>query len=226
MADIFISYSRRDSEFVGRLADALQARGKDVWVDIDDIRDAEEFPEALRAAVAESDGFVFVITPDSVESSFCDQEVAHALELGKRIIPLELRKVADQQIPDAIRVRNWIPVNTGRAFRPGVERLLEALEADLDHAKAHTRWTREAVEWDSAGRDKSFLLRGSELAAAEEWLRGAIGRDPTPTHLQRTYIAESRDAADSDGRSSNAVAAFAAGVCAGALATALVRRRR
>ena len=38
MADLFLSYSRLDGEFVRRLASALQARGKDVWVDVDGIR--------------------------------------------------------------------------------------------------------------------------------------------------------------------------------------------
>src|SRR5204863_6354363 len=88
MADVFISYSRRDSDFVGRLSDALAARGKEVWVDIEGIRDAEVFPAALRAAVESSDGFVFVISSESIESRYCEQEVDHAIESGKRIVPL------------------------------------------------------------------------------------------------------------------------------------------
>ena len=65
MADVFLSYSRRDGKFVRRLASALQDRGKEVWVDVDGIRDAEVFPEALRRAIESSDAFVFVISPDS-----------------------------------------------------------------------------------------------------------------------------------------------------------------
>ena len=40
MSDVFVSYSRRDAEFVMRLADDLKSRGKDVWVDVEGIRDA------------------------------------------------------------------------------------------------------------------------------------------------------------------------------------------
>jgi hypothetical protein len=65
MADVFVSYSRRDTEAVQRLVEGLQARGKEVWLDVDGIRDAEVFPAALRRAVEGSDGFVFVISPDS-----------------------------------------------------------------------------------------------------------------------------------------------------------------
>jgi hypothetical protein len=131
MADVFVSYSRRDSEFVSRLAEALQARGKDVWIDVEGIRDAEVFPSALSAAVEGSDGFVFVISPDSVASRFCGQEVEHALELNKRIVPLALRAVPDEQVPQGIRERNWIPVGDDGDFDPGVERLVAALDTDL-----------------------------------------------------------------------------------------------
>ena len=73
MADVFVSYSRRDGEFVRRLAEALGERGKEAWVDVEGIRDAEVFPAVLRAAIQESDGFVFVVSPDSVASSYCEQ---------------------------------------------------------------------------------------------------------------------------------------------------------
>ncbi len=98
MADVFLSYSRLDGAFVRRLSSALEARGKDVWVDVDGIRDGEVFPEALRRAIESSDAFVFVISPDSVRSSFCEEEVEHAAHLNKRIVPLSLRPVADEDL--------------------------------------------------------------------------------------------------------------------------------
>ena len=195
MADVFVSYSRRDSETVQRIVSALQERGKDVWLDVDGIRDAEVFPAALRTAVEGSDSFVFVISPDSVASRFCEQEVEHALELNKRIVPLALRPVADEEVPEGIRVRNWIPIATEEDFGPGVERLVGALDTDLEHAREHTRWLLKALEWDGEGRDRSFLLRGSELAAAERWLAAAEGKQPQPTALHREYLAQSRNAA-------------------------------
>ena len=81
MADVFISYSRADAEYVRRLQGELQSRGKDVWMDVEGIRDAELFPAALLRAIESSDAFVFVITPESVRSAFCEQEVAHASDL-------------------------------------------------------------------------------------------------------------------------------------------------
>ncbi len=98
VADAFLSYSRLDGTFVRRLASALEERGKTVWVDVDGIRDGEVFPEALRRAIESSDAFVFVIAPDSVQSSFCAEEVEHAATLNKRIVPLSLRPVPDERV--------------------------------------------------------------------------------------------------------------------------------
>jgi TIR domain len=94
---------------VQRLAHDLQGRGKDVWVDVEGIRDADVFPVALRRAIESSDAFVFVISPELVRSEFCEQEVAYASESNKRIVPLSLREVPDKEIPEQIRVRTWIP---------------------------------------------------------------------------------------------------------------------
>jgi WD40 repeat protein len=226
VADVFVSYSRRDGEFVRRLVDALGERGKEAWVDVEGIRDAEVFPERLRSAIEESDGFLFVISPDAVASEYCEQEVEHALELNKRIVPLLLRQVADSDVPEGIRVRNWIPIGADGAFEPGVTRVVEALDTDLEWTKAHTRWLLKALEWDAEGREKSFLLRGSELSAAEAWLAQEAAKEPEPTGLQREYVAASRVAASKRQRRLLGVAAGVVAVSLGLLVFALISRNQ
>ena len=195
MSDVFISYSRRDSDYVRRLARELEARGKEAWVDTDGIRDAEVFPAALRRAIESSDAFVFVISPDSVRSAFCEQEVEHAVELNKRVVPLALREASDEDIPAEIRVRNWIPARDDGDFDGTVERLVTALETDLEWEREHTRLTVKALNWEQAGRDRSFLLRGAELRSAEAWLAAGAGKDRGPTALESEYVVAGRRAA-------------------------------
>ena len=116
MPNVFVSYSRRDAGFVTSLAEGLKSRGKDVWVDVEGIRDAEVFPAALRRAIKGSDTFLFVITPDSVASPFCDQEVTHASGLNKHdpasagldhtVRIFDARSLAELRVivqPDAVR---------------------------------------------------------------------------------------------------------------------------
>ena len=177
MQDVFVSYSRRDREFVRRLVQGLQARGKEVWLDTEGIRDGEVFPDAIRSAVEGSNAFVFVISPESVASPFCNQEVDHALEHHKQVVPLVYRRVPDPELPEPIRVRNWIPFETEDGFDAGLGRLVEALDTDLEWTEQHTRWLLKSREWEREGRDRSFLLRGAEMDTAERWLttRGGQG---------------------------------------------------
>jgi WD40 repeat protein len=217
MADVFLSYSRRDSEFVDRLSAALDVRGKEVWLDTGSIADAEVFPQAIRTAIETSDAFLFVITPDAVASSYCEQEVTYAGGLGKRIVPVLRQPVEDSEIPTEIRERNWIPFTEDTEFDSATDRVVQALDTDLDHRKAHTRWLVKSIEWDSEGRDRSFLLRGSELKAAENWLASTpVDADPTPTTLQNEYVLASQRAAARRGRTllglSGAVTALAIGL--------------
>src|ERR1035437_9591058 len=143
--------------------------------------DGAVFPEAVRRAIEESDAFLFVIAPPSVESRYCEQQIEHARMLGKRILPVLRTKVADDALHEEVRDRNWIPFEADDRFGGSVDRLLTALDTDLAHVQAHTRWLVKALDWDAHQRDKSFLLRGSELASAESWLAGVGDRtEPTP----------------------------------------------
>ena len=70
--EIFISYSRKDKDFVRRLDDGLRRRGRSAWVDWEDIRPAEEFMQAIYAAIDATDTFIFVLNPDSMRSDVCE----------------------------------------------------------------------------------------------------------------------------------------------------------
>jgi WD40 repeat protein len=196
VSDVFVSYSRRDSEFVHALATDLEARGKTVWIDTQGIGDGEVFPDAIRHAIEASDAFVFVISPESVASQYCEAEVTYAVSLQKRLIPVLRDAVADEVLPEPIRVRNWVPFTPEVDAGAAADRLAAALDTDIEHVKAHTHWLVRALDWDEHDRDRSFLLRGSELTAADGWLSSvADGVDPSPTSLQREYVFASRTAA-------------------------------
>src|SRR5262245_8716129 len=92
VADVFISYSRPDGDFVHRLHAALKDAGKDVWVDFEDIAPASPWANEVKEAIAASDAFVFVISPQSVASEQCRIELDRADSLNKRIVPLHLHQ--------------------------------------------------------------------------------------------------------------------------------------
>jgi TIR domain len=160
LSDVFISYSRHDGALVARLVEALQARGKDVWVDVGEIRDAEVFPAALRMAVEQSDGFLFVISPESVASRYCEQEVAHALELNKRIVPLLYRAVPDDAAP-----RPWAPARARGRPPPRLGRVPRCAPR---RARAR-RADPQVAPWVRFARERHAFSPDGKLLATATW---------------------------------------------------------
>jgi hypothetical protein len=91
--EVFISYSRKDKEFVRRLHEALKRRDWEAWVDWEDIRPTEEWMQAIYGAIEGAHTFVFVLAPDSVASVPCGREIAHAAAHNKRLVRIVARNV-------------------------------------------------------------------------------------------------------------------------------------
>ena len=225
MPDVFISYSRRDREFVEKLHAALVARGKDVWIDFEDIPLTAEWLAEVFAGVESSDNFLFVISPDSLESEICTRELGHALEQRKRVVPVLLREADGRQVPDALASRNWTFFSDRDDFDSAFATLVEALDTDLEWVSAHTRLLERSVEWDKEGREGSYLLRGRDLAEAERWLAAQTAeRDPQPTPLQLEYVLAGRRAATQRQRQVVGAAIAAVAVSLGLALLALYQR--
>src|SRR5262245_13453025 len=91
--DVFVSYARTDLLFVRSLCEDLEAGGLQPWVDVKGIYGGEAFWPEICKAIDAAAAFVFVITPESVISSFCLRELAHAEGAHKRIVPVCRRDV-------------------------------------------------------------------------------------------------------------------------------------
>jgi len=196
MPDLFISYSRKDKDFVRRLDESLKSRGREAWVDWEDIRPTEDFMQAIYGAIEGVDTFVFVLTPDSVDSVVCGREIAHAAAHNKRMVPIVARDVDADAVPEALAKLNWIFCRKSDDFEKATDTLINALDTDLEWVRGHTRLLTRAIEWESKGKNKSFVLRGDDLRAAERWLaQASTNKEPKPTALQTEYIIASRKAA-------------------------------
>lgn len=195
-SDVFISYSRKDREFVRRLEEELQRRGREAWVDWEGIRPAEEFMQAIFPAIEGTDTFIFVLSPDSVTSEICGKELAHAVSHNKRMIPIMARDTDAKAVPEPLAKLNWVFARDADSFEAAADFLISALDTDLGWVRAHTRLTTRAVEWEAKGKNDSFALRGVDLRAAEQWLTVAgAEKERQPTALQTEYIIASRRAA-------------------------------
>lgn len=192
MTDVFISYSRKDSEFVRRLHEALSAENKAVWVDWEGIPPVAEWLREISSAIEGADSFIYVISPDSVDSDICRKEIEHAEKHNKRLIPVVCRKVNTGHVPEALVILNWIFFDGIDTFDSSFRILMEALDTDLDWVHSHTRLLTKSIEWKDKNHDKSLLLRGADLKDAEAWLAQSVQKEPVPTDVQTRYILSSQ----------------------------------
>ncbi len=178
--DVFVSYSRADRERVVMLTQGLASRGKRAWVDLEDIPPSAEWMAEIRSAIEAADGYLVVVSPALAGSKVCAEELEHARVAGKRIVPVQVRSTDPDSVPKALSALNWIDA-TGPELAPALDRIVTALDTDLEHTRAHTRLLVRATEWDHRAEDRSLLLRGSDLKDAEAFLVTAQGKEPAPT---------------------------------------------
>lgn len=108
MADVFVSYSRKDTTFAKRLVNRLVRTQRDVWIDWEDIPDAADWLHKIYAGIESDNTFLLIVSQHSLASEICNHEVLHALEHNKRIIPLICQVISWQKSS----ILRTVPVNS------------------------------------------------------------------------------------------------------------------
>ena len=166
-----------------------------MWLDVEDILGGADWRERVKRGIEACKAFIFVLSPASLASEHCRQELDDAVALHKLIIPVRYREVDEQQVPAALSDSAWVLLGDRDDPALGMDRLVEALEVDLPWRDQHTRLAGRAREWLDSGRDSSYALRGADLRDAEAWLGQQEGHREGPTREQVEFIARSRQAA-------------------------------
>jgi tetratricopeptide (TPR) repeat protein len=193
-AKLFVSYSRKDLAFAQMLVGALAERGFDAFLDKMDIAPGEPWKERLASLIAAADTVVFAVSPDSIASSICAWELEESARLGKRVIPVVTRRIADADAPPALGRLNFVFCAEGDDEDAALATLDTALRTDLAWVREHTRLGELARRWNDQGRGKGATLRGADLEAAERWLDRRPADANAPTDLHQDLIRASRRA--------------------------------
>jgi hypothetical protein len=188
VTQVFISYSRKDKAFVQKLKDEFVSHKRDFWVDWQDIPPTAEWLREIYDGIEAADNFVFVISPDSIASRPCAMEIEHAVKHNKRFAPLLYRDPGKSDLPPAIAIHNWIYFNVETDFQESFNILLKAIDTDLEYVRAHTALFLKAQEWSTYQKDNSYLLSGSGLMQARQWLEHAEKKEPQPLPLHMEFI--------------------------------------
>ena len=89
--NVFVSYSRSDSEFVLKVARALRMEGRSIWVDQLDIPKGARWDDEVEKALKYCSCLLVVLSPTSSISPNVLDEVSYALNEKKTVVPILFR---------------------------------------------------------------------------------------------------------------------------------------
>lgn len=126
MPQVFISYSRKDLDFVIRLTADLTKANFSVWYDLSGIRGGARWQREIKSALENSQFVIVVLSPDSVASDWVEKECVYAGQLERKIIPLMYRRC---DLPLGFVNVNYIDVQ-GDNYVHNYKEILKGLSVD------------------------------------------------------------------------------------------------
>ncbi len=154
---LYISHSTVDREAVRELVNVLDSAGHEAWFDLW-LLPGQNWRQQVMSAIENSEAFVFVLTPESVETEGCRWELSQAIEQDKPIIPVLMH--AKTRIPQVLTRYPYVDLTAGPTPE-AVARLMAALYNQARPAPAvqTSQSIRETVETKPvAATDESKAL--------------------------------------------------------------------
>jgi formylglycine-generating enzyme required for sulfatase activity len=118
---LFISYARVDKHFCQQIVDTLDVH--DVWYD-HRIAAGQRWWEEILKRLTWCDGFVYLLSKESVTSEYCKQEFAIAQSLNKHIFPVLIHALTP--VPEALKEIQYADLSNGLDVK-AVKQLLNAI---------------------------------------------------------------------------------------------------
>lgn len=111
---LFISYAHVDRFQVNQIVEIFRDAGHDAWFD-HRLLPGQDWQATLGRAVAECGVFVYVLSPESLASEWCQWEFAEAVRLSKPILPIRLQ--TNVKLPDTISRYQYADFSEGPTTR-------------------------------------------------------------------------------------------------------------
>lgn len=166
---IFISYSRKNSDFVDRLEADLRARGYRTWVDRHRLEGGVDWKREINSAIAACDLFLLVLSQAAVDSEFVRYEFEEAQQLGKRLMPIQYRSYFTRGWLAAANSIQWVDFTDAFAYEKNLRDLIYAIQDPTLNLSAD----------DKALYSSAKALRENDPERAAIILQHLVDRTPT-----------------------------------------------
>lgn len=192
MTEAFLSHASEDRATLDKIYASLARAGLTVWTNWRDIQTGVDFKEAINSGIEGTDSVVYLISPEALQSSWCQYEIDYALSLHKRIIPVLIEPIDLQTLPDHLQRLQFIDLTDNvrlEDYLSDESDLLKALAQEADYYKKHKLLLVEALRWERQLRNPCVLQRGYTLRQTEAWLKVAQKRSRNrPLPIQEDFV--------------------------------------
>ncbi len=122
MSLVFVSYSRKDQEFVLKLCADLKREGVVVWLDQFDLIGGQAWDVAIENALEKATHLLLVLSKSSVDSQNVRNEVGAALDKGKIVVPIMI-----ENCTPPLRVYSLQQIDFRSDYEAGFRKILSLL---------------------------------------------------------------------------------------------------
>lgn len=163
--DVFISYSRKDSDIANKICQAFDRVGVSYFIDRKGIGGGMEFPAVLAKAIKESHVFLFLASKNSYDSKFTQSEIVYAFNKKKKedILPYI---IDGSNLPDELEF-TFSSINWRQMDRHPIDTvLLNDIKQKIDKPLNLDGDTVPNNNIQNVGRSKitRFFLSGKNIA--------------------------------------------------------------
>lgn len=199
---LFISYARHDKLAAQALGRVLQAQGFEVFIDLEALAFGEEWQRQLAQSIAAADTVLWLVSPASVVSRWCQWELGEVQRLSKRLLPMRLVDIVPETLPAAIGRVHMLPAEGLFEVDEHLPQLVRALHTDSAWLRTGTALLQRAHQWrapvepdlPAPKADASALLTGAQLRSADAWRQRQPAQAPAPAREVVELILASREA--------------------------------
>src|SRR5262245_18818012 len=165
MADIFLSYSYKDSDCMHRVCEDLRQCGFSVWTDEGLEPGTPSWQSAVEDAIKGARCVVVILSPEAKQSKWVEIEVSIAEEIGLRFFPVLIR--GNEQSAVLLQLRTIERVDIQEEYQkvwaelvPALQRYLQPIESTPQMVQSPKKQSL-AIEFDWVTIAAGEFLMGS-----------------------------------------------------------------
>ena len=144
--DVFISYSRKNSDIVNIVANRLKKEGLNIWIDEDGIESGDLFKKVITTAIENSACLLFFSSEASNQSQWTAKEIGIAIYEGIPVIPVLLDDTRyNPEIKFDLVNRDFVDMKDSAFHDKSIARIVKSIKNLLKNSSSeiHTRQEEE-----------------------------------------------------------------------------------